>query len=277
MSRIEQAIDKATKMRKKGEEEKTSEREPSETASGAFAADVSIKPDNSCIVTITEPNSAIAEEYRKLKSMVVKLTTKGNFFNTLMVTSTVAGEGKSITSLNLAVTLASEYDHTVLLIDADFRQPSIHRLLGIGPSIGLSDCLTNGADIGKALVKTGIGNLVFLPSGSSIGDPVELLSSKKLRELLKEIKHRYGDRYVILDTPPILPFAEVHSLSSLVDGVVFVVREGMAPLESIKEALGLLKDSNVLGVVYNDATIDVLDAHSRYYHYNKVLSREIRQ
>jgi Mrp family chromosome partitioning ATPase len=86
-----------------------------------------------------------------------------------------------------------------------------------------------------------------------------------MKQIVKELKHRYADRYVIIDTPPILPFAEAHSIASVVDGVIFIVREAHVPVNHFKDAINLLKDINILGIVYNDAEID---RHSSYYYYS---------
>jgi protein-tyrosine kinase len=267
MSRIEEALEKANKLRGEHNSEATTEITASAPVNEIFKTEPSISIDNPYLVTVTEPDSPVAEEYRKLKSMVVNITKRGNFQNTLMVTSTIGGEGKTLTALNLAITLSQEYDHTVLLVDADLRQPTIHRYLGMDPEKGLSDCLSNGKDIGSVLIKTGMGKLVVLPSGSRVSNPVELLSSNKMKELVKELKHRYADRYVIIDTPPILPFAEAHAIGSVVDGVIFVVKERHASLNNIKDALGLLKDTNVLGVVYNNVDIEGVDNYYQYYYH----------
>ncbi|SPP99499.1 putative Protein tyrosine kinase [Candidatus Sulfobium mesophilum] len=273
MSRIERALEKANMVRDREEPVLPEQSVGQADITDVFVTDNTELPKNPYLVTLNEPDSPIAEEYKKLKSMVVKMTKQGKFQNTLMVTSTVAEEGKSITAMNLAITLACEYDHTVLLVDADLRRPSLSHLLGIETSPGLSDCLLNGLDIKDALVKTGIGKMVFLPSGSHVSDPVELLLSRRMQELLSDIKHRYADRYVIIDTPPVLPFAEVHSLASGVDGLIYVVREGLAPLNGIKEALGMLKGCNVLGFVFNGVELDMMDDYHRYYNYRRYYSR----
>lgn len=263
MSRIEKAIERANILREL-EKDNGATKKIVPHSTPDIKAKVSVKVNNPYLVVINEPLSPAAEEYRKLKSMVVKLTKKGKLQNTIMVTSTAAGEGKTLTALNLAITLAEEYDHTVLLIDADLRQPSIHRYLGIQPKIGLSDCLSNGTEIGHAIIKTGIGNLSVLAAGSQVSNPVELLLSNKMKALVEEMKHRYADRYIIFDTPPVLPFAEAHSIGAVVDGVIFVVREGSASINDIKEALNMLKDANILGVTYNDADVS---RFSNYYSY----------
>lgn len=225
---------------------------------------------NSSLVTVNAPDSAVREEYQKLKSMLTKLTKSDDFKNVIMVTSALSGEGKSITALNLAVTIAQEYDHTVLLVDADLRRPCVESYLGIQPGIGLADCLEHGVEVSKALVKTGIGKLSILPAGSKVPNPVELLSSNKMGEFLQELKLRYKDRYIIVDTPPVLLFAEAHVIGSMVDGVIFVVREGMVPFQQLKEAFNLMKGANILGVVYNDAAVSRSDS---YHYYSKYKTR----
>ncbi len=272
MSRIEKAIEKASKMRDSMETVKTVTDKEDKSESKAVldkkAVTVSdkVKVDNPYIITLHDPNSPISEEYRNLKSMVVRLTEQEDFKNTLMITSTLGSEGKSVTSLNLAITLAQEYDHSVLLVDADLRNPFLHRYLNINPETGLSDCLINGHDIEKVLIKTGIGKLTFLPAGRNVADPAEILSSRKMKELISEMKHRYSDRYIIIDTPPILPFAETRSISASVDSILFVVKEGSVPLNDIKDALTILKDSNILGIVYNDVGVENLRGRYSYYY-----------
>lgn len=275
MSRIEEAIGKA--LERRGEQNTLRKVSPSVAApekEADFSAYdqeggdvVHVRPDNPYIVTIRDPGSPVSEEYKKLKSMVVKLTRGEHFLNTLMVTSSIGGEGKSVTALNLAISLAQEYDHTVLLVDADLRKPSLHKYMNIDVDRGITECLLGEADLKDVLIKTDIGRLSFLPAGKRVSNPVELLSSHKMQKLVEEMKNRYPERYIIIDTPPILPFAETRALSSFFDGVVFVVKEGKARMQSISEALGLLKGSNVLGMVYNGADSGRPGGYNPYYDY----------
>jgi exopolysaccharide/PEP-CTERM locus tyrosine autokinase len=194
---------------------------------------------------------------------------KDQFKNVIMVTSSVGCEGKSLTALNLAITLAQEFDHTVLLIDADLRKPSIQEYLGMEPGKGLSDYLAEDAVLSEMLIKIGIGRLTLLPAGTPSRNPVELFSSQKMKDFIVEIKKRYPDRFIIIDTPPVLPFAETRLLGALVDGIVFVVREGQASLENITESINVLGKSKLVGAVYNDATNQSLKEryHDHYYGY----------
>ena len=278
MSKIEEILEKATRLRQQGGGAMAAPAEARRPASpaapalplagvdlGPYKTEQRLDVVNPYMVTVTQPRSPVAEEYKKLKSVIIKLTTGDQFLNTIMVTSTLKGEGKSITSLNIALALAQEYDHTVLLVDADLRRPSTHTYLGIPNDQGLSDCLMNGVDVGSVLVKTGIGKLSVLPAGSPVHNPVELISSSRMKEFIQDLKHRYPDRYVIIDTPPVLHFAEAYSIASEVDGVIFVVREGQVPVAHLKEAVGMLKGANILGVVYNDVEVN---RYSSYHYYS---------
>lgn len=285
MSRIEEALEKAEKMRKSSTQAPAPSKAAAATttpasASGAGKTEAKrgpapippvggpIRAPHPLLISANDPKSQVAEEYRKLKSTLVKLTKSDPLKNLIMVTSSISGEGKSIISLNLAISLAQEYDHTVLLVDADLRKPSLHRYLGIEAKTGLAQCILEGAELSQALVKVG-GKLTLLPAGREIFNPGELFSSQQVRELFTEIKNRYPDRYIIVDTPPILPFAETRSLSQIVDGVVFVVKEGFAPLPDINEAIDALKGSTVLGLIYNQASKQSVSSHyhSSYYYY----------
>ncbi|BCS54985.1 XrtA-associated tyrosine autokinase [Geobacter sp. SVR] len=252
MSRIEEALEKAAKLRNGVTLVAVPEKADQRTHLPPPATE-SLQVDNMLMVSVTDALAPAAEEYRKLKSIIVKLTKGEEFRNMLMVTSSIASEGKSITSLNLAMSLAQEFDHTVLLVDADIRRSSIHNYLGIENRVGLAECVLDGLDPKKALVRTGIGRLSVLPAGRQVSNPAEVFSSRRFREFLLEMKNRYRDRYVIIDTPPVLPFAETRSLSAIVDGVVLVVKEGRVTLDNINETIECLKGSNLLGVVYNEA------------------------
>jgi len=264
MSKIEEALEKAISLREPDKQAKPGKM--SMPVKGLHA-----KFNNHCIVTINEPDSPVAEEYRRLKSVLLR-ETKADFLNTIMVTSSIESEGKSVTSINLAVTLAQELDHTILLVDADLRRPMIHEYLGVEAKYGLSDYLSGDIELSEILVRTGIGNLVLLPAGSAVENPVELLSSDKMKSLVQELKKRYSDRYVIIDTPPVLSCAEGITIGSYVDGVVFVIEEGRAQKKAIEDALNLMKGQNILGVVFNDVKSTSLDSsYARYYYkYRKV-------
>lgn len=196
---------------------------------------------------------AASEEYRLFKEKLLALQKSNSNMNMFLITSAMRNEGKTHVSCNLALSLAHEFDHTVLLIDADIRSPNCHRMLGIPRPEGLSDCLLRGKNFWDVLVHTGIGRLSFISSGSPVPNTAELFASNLMRDLLIEIKQRYSDRIILIDTTPILPFAETRSLSRIVDGVILVVRENITVRSHLEATMRLLQDSNFIGAVYNDA------------------------
>lgn len=267
MSRIEKALEKALLMREP--QERPLSQVPVPTASKLMDRLLEVEPlpiKNPYVATAhPQQNIPANEEFRKLRSQVLRLTHGETFRNCLLITSTAHGEGKTVTSLNLAIALAQEYDYTVLLVDADLRKPTVHQLLDIHPEVGLIQCLRGEATLEESLIKTGLGKLVVLPAGGTVDDPVELLSSSRMKEIVRELKARYPERYVLFDTPPILPFADAQVLESAVDGVLFVVREGWADRDHIQEALESLNEETLLGVVYNDASN--FNQQGRYAYY----------
>ena len=267
MSRIEEALEKAASMRKAPLPPASVPLKPVETGGQAMERLLKAKPlplENPCL-NHQQKNPAASEEYRKLRSQILQLTKGQPLRNTLLVTSAGSREGKTVTALNLSMALAQEYDYTVLLVDADLRRPSVHEYLGLKPKTGLIQCLKGEATLEQALVKTGLGKFVVLPAGGSVSDPVELLSSKRMKELVMELKNRYPERYIVFDTPPSLPFADARVLSAAVDGVLFVIREGMTHLDQAREALAALEEAQLLGVVYNDASLTSPQSHYHYY------------
>ncbi|MDA8413292.1 MAG: XrtA-associated tyrosine autokinase [Desulfobacteraceae bacterium] len=272
MSRIEKALEKASQLRNSVQPVSIARKPqniPRLQSGNSNARTITIDAGNLLLKALTEPHSPVSEQYRKLKSSLVRLTNEDRFRNMLMVTSAMAGEGKSLTAANLAISMAQEYDLTVLLIDADLRRPSIHGYLGFEQGIGLSDCLQDNIDIGEAIVKTDISKLSLISAGREVAKPLELFASNRMQEMMAEIKHRYKDRYVIIDTPPLLPFAETRSLAQMVDGIVLVIHEGVTARENVAEAQEILKGCPILGVVLNDST-EVTTENS---YYNKYYTR----
>lgn len=223
-----------------------------------------LEVDNPMLTVCGEPNAAVSEEYNKLQSLVVAFSRGESFRNTLLVTSSVSSEGKTLTALNLSIALARGYDHTVLLVDADLRRPSVHSYLGIQPEIGLSQCLKDDVPLERALIKTGIGKLVVLPAGGSVSDPVELLSSNRMKDLVNELKYRYPERFVIFDAPPAMSFADAQILADIVDGTIFVVREGVVNENQFKKTIDCFSGEKLVGAVFNDVSSKI---QNRYCYY----------
>ncbi|MEW5744186.1 MAG: XrtA-associated tyrosine autokinase [Nitrospirota bacterium] len=270
MSKIEKALEKAVEARELGP---GAPPQPAESRNGAGQHTFVSGPEvidaalvDPHVVCITDPFSANAEQYKRLRARLIRDTAK-DFRNIIMVASTTGGEGKSLTAINLALALAQEIDHTVLLVDADLRMPSVHTYLGLNPRCGLSDYLSGKAELQDVLVRTGIGKLVLLPAGEPPENPAELLSSGRMKELVKEMKHRYKDRYIIFDTSPVLITADALSLSRHMDGVVFVVHADRTHQKDVARALALIRGTPVLGVVLNDIPGYLARTADSYYRY----------
>ena len=201
----------------------------------------------------------IAEEFRLIKRPLLKnafsqsAETVHNG-NLIMVTSALAGEGKTFCAANLAMSIAMELDHTVLLVDADVARPSIPRYLGLETGRGLLDVLLDDKlDLADVLIRTNVAKLSILQAGSRHKRATELLASQAMSDLLKEIARRYPDRIVIFDSPPLLLTSEAHVLASQMGQIVLVVAAESTTQQSIKEALRQIETCDIVNLIYNKA------------------------
>src|SRR4051812_4629593 len=218
---------------------------PAAAARGGVAAAIDPR-----LVAAIAPQSLAAEQYRSLRTRVAR-AENGRPVRTIIITSPNKGDGKSLTAANLALTMAQEYNQRVLLLDADLRRPSLHRLFGISDTPGLTDVLMGGATIDEALVTVPEHRLTILPAGIVPTQPAELLGSVSMRRILDGLRTRF-DR-IIIDMPPASPLADVSVASGMVDGVLMIVRAGVTPKPAIERALSGLDTAKVLGLVLNDA------------------------
>ena len=202
------------------------------------------------LVAATAPHSVAAEQYRALRTRVTR-ADNNRAVRAIIVTSPNKGDGKSLSAANLALTMAQELHQRVLLVDADLRRPSVHRLFGIAETPGLTDVLMGGVALDDALVTLADHRLALLPAGLIPSNPAELLGSAAMRRVLDTLRTRF-DR-IIIDMPPVAPLADVAVASSLADGLLMIVRAGVTPKPAIERALSGLDTSKVLGLVLNDA------------------------
>jgi protein-tyrosine kinase len=202
------------------------------------------------LVAANAPQSLAAEQYRLLRTRVTR-AENGRAFRSIIITSPNKGDGKSLTAANLALTMAQDPQQRVLLLDADLRRPSIHRLFGISETPGLSDILMGGATLDESLVTVPDQRLTVLPSGLIPSQPAELLGSTGMRRLLDALRARF-DR-ILIDMPPVAPLADVAIASTMADGVLMIVRAGVTPKPAIERALSAIEGGKVLGLVLNDA------------------------
>ena len=199
---------------------------------------------------IGNDESAEAAAYKILRTQVLQ-RLKADAWNTIAVVSPNAGEGKTLTAANLAISLACEVSHSVLLVDLDLRRPALHRLFGDEAPLGLSDYLHGGVPLSDLLFNPGIERLIVLPGGKPVMNSAELLSSPKMAQLVDELKTRYPSRIVLFDTPALLSNADTLAFSPYVDAALLVIEDGKTSREDVTRAVELLRQTNVLGTVLN--------------------------
>jgi protein-tyrosine kinase len=201
------------------------------------------------LVSLANPDGLEAELFKLLRTRIL-FPPSGRPPRTILVTSAVAEEGKSFVAANLAVNIAKNVDEHVLLVDCDLRKPSIHTKFGFNRVKGLSDYLTSGLELSSLFLKTGVGKLTLLTSGAQPPNPSELVTSSKMAALIEELKARYDDRYIIIDSPPLMMAPETSAIGKWVDGILLVVKYG-TPMDLVEEVVSRLDREKIIGVVMN--------------------------
>ena len=295
MSTIEKAIEKMGKKStvEKADASKRDEEPVSESVDSAVMAEQQIESDD--IATSSDTNtsskyvkldfnilrmngmvvpdntrSRIADEYRLIKRpLIMNAFGQGasvvEHANLIMVTSSVPGEGKTFSAVNLAMSIALERDKHVLLVDADVARPSISELLQLGDNPGLIDLLIDeDIDFSEAVLKTNIPNLTILTSGSTHPHSNELIASNEMARLTDELSKRYSDRIVIFDSPPLLATTEAGVLANHMGQVVMVVASGKTQQSMVKEALARLNGPEIIGFILNKTIGGVMGGEYDY-------------
>ncbi len=224
-------------------------------------------------VTPDMPRTRIADEFRILKRPLIANASKGKAVplrhgNLIMVTSSVPGEGKTFSAVNLAMSLAMEKDQTVLLVDADVARPSLPNLLGLPACKGLLDVLDNKSlDLNQVLLRTNVEKLTILPSGNSHPHATELLASASMAKLLEELSARYSDRLIVFDSPPLLVTTEARVLATQMGQIIFIVHAESTLQADVKRALATIENCPVKMMVLNQARTVGQGAHGYGYGY----------
>ncbi len=225
------------------------------------------------IVSPNAPRSQIADQFRVIKRPLIRnamgkgasVIANGNL---IMVTSALAGEGKSFTAINLALSIATELDNTVMLVDADVARPSVLRVLGLPPSPGLLDLvLDESKDMSSVLLKTNIDKLSILPSGLQHQRATELLASDAMIRMLSTMATRYPDRIIIFDSPPILLTTEARVLATHMGQIVMVVRAESTLQSDVQHALAHIEACPVKMLVLNQARTAAKGSYGYGYGY----------
>lgn len=209
------------------------------------------------IIVPTSPRSQLADQFRVIKRPLIKNAMgKGASEvangNLIMITSALPGEGKTFNSINLAMSIASELDNTVMLVDADVARPSVMRMLGLPQGPGLLDLvLSEAKDLSEVLLKTNIDKLTILPSGTPHPRATELLASDAMTQLLEEMASRYPDRIIVFDSPPLLITTESRVLATHMGQVVVVVNAGKTLQSEVRQAIDTIDSCPVKMLVLN--------------------------
>jgi exopolysaccharide/PEP-CTERM locus tyrosine autokinase len=222
-------------------------------------------------VTPDAATSRIADEFRVIKRPIIKNALgqgdeRVRHGNLIMVTSSLPGEGKTFTSINLAMSIAMEYDSRVLLVDGDVAHPSMPGMLGTPHSPGLLDLLTrDDIDVADALVKTNVERLTLLPAGSRQRRSTELLASEQMASLLRDLASRYSDRIVIFDSPPLLATTEARVLATHMGQIMMVVAADATSHHALNQALGTIESCDIVLMLLNKASQTDVGTYYGYY------------
>lgn len=235
------------------------------------AANITIGNWDERLLHSSENLSLIAENFRKLRTEITH-PESGQRIRSVMVTSSMAAEGKSFICANLGISIAKSVGRHALLVDSDLRRPTLPNLFGLNPERGLSDYLINNNDIPELINQTGLERLNILPAGPTPRNPAELLTSDKMSAMLDELTQRYDDRLIILDSPPFHAATETLVLSQLVDKVILVVRWRKSGKESIKKMVDLIGRDKIAGVVFNAFEMNIIERKVQAFGYNSYYS-----
>jgi len=220
------------------------------------------------LIAFLSGESHVQEEYKNFRAHLFNyIKPKG--CRVIAVSSTTAGEGKSLTSANLALAISKGVHESVLLIDADMKRPTLHEVFQVDMSPGLSDYLDGSVGVQSLFRKTNYDKLSIVTAGSSSSHSSELMDSEKMRLLLEDVRNRYEDRYVIVDLPPLLPVSDVLNIAKHVDGLLFVVSAGNVPQRMVKKAIEKYPEKNIIGVVFNNYKGMALEFPQMYRAYYK--------
>lgn len=218
------------------------------------------------VVAFHDPSSPAGEQYKILRTNVQSIKFEKNY-KTFAITSSIHDEGKTISAINLAVTLAHDVnDKSILLIDADMRKGTVARYLGLNSHPGLSDVLKGDAEDDAVLINPNIENLTVMLSGRTPRNPSELLNSKKMEQLISSLKMRFD--YIFIDTPPVMPLTDACIIGSMVDGVMVVVQAGRTQRDMVASVENRLRQAraNTIGYIMTGVEHHVPRYLYRYVH-----------
>lgn len=230
-----------------------------------------IKDIDRRLIEVWKKDSIVAEQFRILRTYILK-AFKNNTNKVFLVSSAVHCEGKTLTAINLAISIARGLDESVLLIDADLRKPKASSMLGLEKEKrGLVEYLIDGGDFFDYIIKTSIPKLTLIPSGLPPHNPSELINSRQMISLIKQIKNQFDNQVVIIDSPPLIPVTDSIILSSLADAVIIVIKAYETQREIVTEAIDKIENKGkIFGLILNGCEFN----KSRYNYYYQYAKKE---
>lgn len=218
------------------------------------------------LILLTQPETPECEQYRTLRTQLFHAAEKKPL-QVVTITSTLAGEGKTSTVINLALSIAQSKEKRVLIIDGDLRRPNVATYLGVRAKAGLGEVLTGDIEPLDSIFTLDGYELYILPVSREAANPTELLSSERFADLVTELR-TYFD-FILIDSPPVMPFADTRLLANHTDAVMLVVRAGLAPYDTVEKAIEALPAGKMLGVVLNGAENVQEAGYYDYYYYSQ--------
>jgi len=220
------------------------------------------------LVVITAPDSADAEKFKLLRAQILFAKDRERP-RTILVTSALPGEGKTFVAGNLAASIALGIEEYVLLVDCDLRVPKLHHMFGYGNVSGLQEHLSKGTELQELIINTDIAKLSMLTAGSLPPNPTELISSNMMESFIEEVKGRYQDRFIVIDSTPTQLTAEASVLARHVDGIILVVMAHKTPRKAIDRAIQDIGVDKILGIVFNGYSLTTGAYGSYFKEYHK--------
>jgi capsular exopolysaccharide synthesis family protein len=229
--------------------------------SGVPRVKVSPTPQNR-LVCLTDSDGPAAEAFRLL-GVRLRHLRRDKALKTVLITSTIPQEGKSMVAVNLACTLALKPEHKVLLIEGDLRRPSLSQMFGMEANAGLSECLQSNRAVGKSLYYLEGLNLWILPAGGASSNALDLLQSGRLPALIQQLSAWFD--WMIIDAPPVLPLADTSVWSRMADGILLVTRQGVTKKQQLLRGIEALESKKLVGALLNWSRHADHDEYDYYY------------
>ncbi|MFP4473267.1 MAG: CpsD/CapB family tyrosine-protein kinase [Candidatus Omnitrophota bacterium] len=217
------------------------------------------------IISYFDPKATVSEQYKILRTNVLSLSKKDKPHKALVITSSNRGEGKTITTINLAISMIrSRANMKILVIDADMRRGRVDKYLGLDQEIGLAQVLSGDAAVEEALFSIDVPNLTFMAAGQIPENPVELLASRNMSQLISTLRKEYD--LILIDTPPVIPVTDASIISDMADGVLMVIQAGKTQRGLVKRAEELLYQAHakILGHVLTNIEYHLPEYIYRY-------------